>query len=417
MSNKTKQKLVKILQWLLKKLARWTICRYQPTVIAVTGSVGKTSTKEAIYAILKDYYKVRRASGNFNNEIGVPLTILGDWEEIRGAFFWPKVILKAIISLLSPHKFNYPEILILEYAADKPNDIKYLLEIARPKIGVVTAIGEIPAHIEFYQDRESLIREKTRLIEQLPVSGYAILNYDDPLVRGMETKTRGKIMTFGFSAGADVRVTNFEMNFDDEKPTGISFKIEYKGSITPFKIKGVLGRSPAYAAAAASCVGLILELNLVQISESLFKNYQPAKRRMNLIKGIKDTLIIDDSYNASPSSMKEALVALGEIQNARRIAILGDMLELGRYAPEAHKMIGAFTKSKVDVLITIGPRARFIIEGALEKGFNRNKIFGFATINEAKKFIHQTIRKGDVILVKASRLIGLDKIVDELKAV
>ena len=410
-----KQKMVKILQWLLKKLARWTIYRYQPTVIAITGSAGKTSTKEAIYAILRNYYKVRRASGNFNNEIGVPLTILGGWEEIGGIFFWPKVILRALICLLNPRKSAYPQILVLEYGADKPNDIKYLLEIARPKVGVVTAIGEIPVHIEFYQDRETLIREKTRLIEQLSVSGYAVLNCDDPIVKAMETKTRGKIMTFGFSAGADVRVTNLEMNLDDGKPIGISFKIEYKGSITPFKIKGVLGRSHAYAAAAATYVGLISGLNLVQISESLLKNYKPAERRMNLVKGIKDTLIIDDSYNASPLSVREALVALGEIQNARRIAVLGDMLELGRYSPEAHEIIGALAKTRADVLITVGPRARFIIEGALAKGFDRNKIFGFATVNEAKKFIQGTIRKGDIILVKASRAIGLDKIVDELR--
>ena len=407
--------MVKILQWLLKKLARWTIYRYQPTVIAITGSAGKTSTKEAIYAILRNYYKVRRASGNFNNEIGVPLTILGGWEEIGGIFFWPKVILRALICLLNPRKSAYPQILVLEYGADKPNDIKYLLEIARPKVGVVTAIGEIPTHIEFYQDRETLIRGKTRLIEQLPVSGYAVLNCDDPIVKAMETKTRGKIMTFGFSAGADVRVTNLEMNLDDGKPIGISFKIEYKGSITPFKIKGVLGRSHAYAAAAATYVGLISGLNLVQISESLLKNYKPAERRMNLVKGIKDTLIIDDSYNASPLSVREALAALGEIQNARRIAVLGDMLELGRYSPEAHEIIGALAKTRADVLITVGPRARFIIEGALAKGFDRNKIFGFATVNEAKKFIQETIRKGDIILVKASRAIGLDKIVDELR--
>ena len=410
-----KQKMVKILQWLLKKLARWTIWRYKPLVIAITGSAGKTSTKEAIYAILRNYYKVRRASGNFNNEIGVPLTILGGWEEIGGIFFWPKVILRALICLLNPRKSAYPQILVLEYGADKPNDIKYLLEIARPKVGVVTAIGEIPVHIEFYQDRETLIREKTRLIEQLSVSGYAVLNCDDPIVKAMETKTRGKIMTFGFSAGADVRVTNLEMNLDDGKPIGISFKIEYKGSITPFKIKGVLGRSHAYAAAAATYVGLISGLNLVQISESLLKNYKPAERRMNLVKGIKDTLIIDDSYNASPLSVREALVALGEIQNARRIAVLGDMLELGRYSPEAHEIIGALAKTRADVLITVGPRARFIIEGALAKGFDRNKIFGFATVSEAKKFIQGTIRKGDIILVKASRAIGLDKIVDELR--
>jgi UDP-N-acetylmuramoyl-tripeptide--D-alanyl-D-alanine ligase len=410
-----KKKLLNFLKKSLKKLAHATIWRYKPLVIAITGSVGKTSAKEATYAILKDHYKVRKASGNFNNEIGVPLTILGEWEEIKGPLFWLKVVFVSLFHLLI--KTSYPEILILEYAADKPNDIKYLLEIARPKIGIVTAIGEIPSHIEFYADRDALVREKTRLVEQLPVSGYAILNCDDPLVKRMEVKTRGKVMTFGFSFGANFRITNLENFFEDDKLAGITFKVNYQGNVTPFKIKGVLGRSHAYAAAAASCVGLILELNLVQISESLFKNYKPASHRMNLVKGIKDTLIIDDSYNASPLSMREAIVSLGEIKNHRRIAVLGDMLELGRFAPESHEMIGALAKPNIDFLITIGPRARFIIEGALSKGFDKNKIFGFSTVSEAQKFLQSTIRKGDIILIKASRAMGLDKIVDNLKAV
>ncbi|MFA5386240.1 MAG: UDP-N-acetylmuramoyl-tripeptide--D-alanyl-D-alanine ligase [Candidatus Paceibacterota bacterium] len=409
-----KDKAIKILKWKIKKLAQWTISRYKPTVIAITGSAGKTSAKEAIYAALKDFNIVRKSSGNFNNEIGMPLTILGDWQKISGISFWPKVIFSSWGKLIS--KSKYPEILILEYGADKPNDIKYLLEIARPKIAVITAVGDIPVHIEAYPDRESLIREKSRLIEQLPVSGYAVLNGDDPIVKEMQNKTRGNVMTFGFSEMTDVRIINFEIYFEDKNPMGVSFKLEYKGGVIPFRIMGALGRGQAYAVAAASCVSLILGLNLVQISESISKNYEVPSRRMNLLKGKKETTIIDDSYNASPIAAKESLMALGEIQNARRVAILGDMLELGRYSPEAHEEIGALTKSKVDVLITVGPRSRFIVEGALAKGFDKNKIFGFATANEAKKFILETIRKGDVILIKASRAVGLDKIVDDLKA-
>lgn len=408
-----KDKAIKILKWKIKKLAQWTISRYKPTVIAITGSAGKTSAKEAIYAALKDFNSVRKSSGNFNNEIGMPLTILGDWQKISGIFFWPKVIFSSLANLFL--KSKYPEILILEYGADKPNDIKYLLEIARPKIAVITAIGNIPVHIEAYSDKESLVKEKSRLIEQLPVSGYAVLNGDDPIVKEIQSRTRGRVMTFGFSEGVDVRVTNLETYFADNKPEGISFKIEHKGGVIPFRIMGALGRGQAYAVAAASCVSLILGLNLVQISEAIFKNYETPPRRMNLLKGMKETTIIDDSYNASPLAARESLTALGEIQNMRRVAILGDMLELGRYSPEAHKEIGALTKSRVDVLITVGPRSRFIVEGALAQGFDKNKIFGFATTNEAKKFILETIRKGDVILIKASRAIGLDKIVDELR--
>jgi len=408
-----KKKLLNFLKKNLKKLAHATIWRYKPLVIAITGSVGKTSAKEATYAILKDHYKVRKASGNFNNEIGVPLTILGEWEEIKGPLFWLKVVFVSLFHLLI--KTSYPEILILEYAADKPNDIKYLLEIARPKIGIVTAIGEIPSHIEFYADRDALVREKTRLVEQLPVSGYAILNCDDPLVKRMEVKTRGKVMTFGFSFGANFRITNLENFFEDDKLAGITFKVNYQGNVTPFKIKGVLGRSHAYAAAAASCVGLILELNLVQISESLFKNYKPASHRMNLVKGIKDTLIIDDSYNASPLSMREAIVSLGEIKNHRRIAVLGDMLELGKYSDEAHEEIGKEVAKKVDFLICIGEKAKLIAESAIKHNFDKNKILIFNNSDSAKKMIKKEIGNFDVILIKGSHAMQLDKIVEELK--
>ncbi|MEK7147102.1 MAG: Mur ligase family protein, partial [Patescibacteria group bacterium] len=139
---------IKILRLILKKLARWTISRYQPEIVGVTGTVGKTSTKEAIKAVLGKYRRVRASSGNFNNEIGLPLAILGDWEKIRGFFFWLKVFAVSLSRLVL--KMPYPEILILEYAADRPGDLKYLLSIARPKVGVITAVGDIPAHVEFY---------------------------------------------------------------------------------------------------------------------------------------------------------------------------------------------------------------------------------------------------------------------------
>lgn len=408
---------LQILKWVLKQLAKATLRRYQPGVVAVTGSVGKTSTKEAIRAILCRERQIRATSGNFNNEIGVPLTILGDWQKIEKPvfWFWLKVILSALIRILNPHKSAYPEILILEYAADRPGDIKYLLEIARPQIAVVTAIGEIPVHVEFYSGPEALAREKAKLVEQLPTVGFAILNSDDALVSDMKNRTRSQVMTFGFGEAAQMRITGFENSSNDE-PTGVVFKLEFGGSFVPVKINGAFGKGQAYAVAAAACVGLIFSLNLVKIAEASIENFKPPAGRMNLVPGVKGTFIIDDTYNASPLSMKVALETLRDLKAKRKIAILGDMLEIGKYSLEAHEEIGRFAAGMVDLLVTVGPRAKFIAAAANKAGLAKENILSFIIAEEAKKEVELKIKKGDLILVKGSRAIGLDKVVDEIKA-
>src|SRR3989344_5729539 len=187
---------LKFLKWILRTLAIWTVKKYQPGVIGITGSVGKTSTKEAIHTVLRSIRRVRASSGNFNNEIGLPLTVLGDWDKINGELFWLKVIFVAILKLIFPVK--YPEILILEYAADRPGDIRSLLEIAKPQIAAVTAVGDIPVHVEFYSGPDAVAREKAKLVEALSSTGMAILNFDDEAVLDMQERTRAHVMTFGF---------------------------------------------------------------------------------------------------------------------------------------------------------------------------------------------------------------------------
>ena len=295
-----------------------------------------------------------------------------------------------IISLFRvsiPRKFNflkYPEILILEYAADRPGDIKYLLEIAKPQIAVVTAIGEIPVHVESYSGPEALAREKTKLIEQLPTLGFAILNVDDSFVADMKSRTRSQVMTFGFSDTAQMKITGFE-NLSNGEPAGIVFKLGYGGSFVPVKINGVFGKGHAYATVAAACVGLIFGMNLVKIAEALVANFKPPLGRMSLIPGVKGTFIIDDSYNASPLSMKAALETLRDLKAKRKIAVLGDMLEIGKYSLEAHEKVGKFVADFVDLLITVGPRAKFIAEAANKSGLAKENISSFLIAEEAKK--------------------------------
>lgn len=419
-----------LLRSTLRNLARATIWRYRPGIIGVTGTVGKTSTKLAITAVLEKGRRVRASSGNLNNDLGLPLTILGDWpaEELKlisreqpagtarmqKLFFWLKVIFGSLWHIAFKAQ-NYPEILILEYGADRPGDIKYLLKIARPNISIITAVGDIPVHVEFYGGPIEVAREKGRLIEYLPVAGFAILNYDDDTVMNLAQRTRGRIMTFGFNKGAEIKVSRLENRMDGERPIGISFKLEYKGSFVPVRLNDVFGRAHAYAAAAAACVGIIFGMNLVVISEAL-ADYAPAESRMKLLPGIKRTFVIDDSYNASPLSMRAALDTLHDLPAKRKVAVLGDMLEIGKYTIEAHEAVGKIVAESANILVAIGPRAKFIAETARAAGMKKNSVYTFDTADEARKPVQELMKQGDLVLVKASHALELAKIVDEIRA-
>lgn len=400
------------LKSILRTLARWTLRKYQPGIVGITGTVGKTSTKEAILTVLRSIRKVRASTGNFNNEFGLPLTILGSWEKTGGIFFWIKVIFSSLTRLVI--RGSYPEILVLEYGADKPGDLKYLLEMARPQIGVVTAVGDIPVHVEFYSGPDAVAREKSRLVESLPAIGFSVLNFDDESVYEMREKTRAHVITFGFASGAEVRITNFENRIEGGEPVGLTFKLEYGGSFVPVRLDGAFGRAQAYAAAAAAAVGFSFGMNLVRISEAL-AYYQVPQRRGRIIKGIKDTLIFDDSYNASPLSMHAAIDTMKDIKASRKIAVLGDMLEIGKYAIEAHENVGRLAEKVFDIIVTVGPRAKFIADAAQKAGMARKNIFAFDFADEAKVPVQELMKKGDLILIKASRAIGLDKVVEEIR--
>ncbi|KKU22590.1 MAG: UDP-N-acetylmuramoyl-tripeptide-D-alanyl-D-alanine ligase [Candidatus Azambacteria bacterium GW2011_GWC1_46_13] len=405
----------RFLQHLLRILAAAVLKKYRPYVIAVTGSVGKTSTKEAIFAVSKSFEpKTRRSFANYNTEIGVPLTILSEKEKIRGFRSWLKVILKGLTLLAL--RLDYPKILILEMAADRPGDIKYLTEFVKPNVGVVTAIGEIPVHVEFFSGPKAVAREKAVLIESVAPSGRSILNYDDEVVLEMKEKSRARVLTFGFSPEADVKATNYEMRSPASgDQAGISFKLEYGGSFVPARLYDVFGKQAVYAVLAAASCGLVLGMNLVEISEAL-KNYQSPPGRMRIIKGIKNAWIIDDTYNASPLSTTAALEALRAIEGKRRIAVLGDMREIGKYSEEAHQTIGEKAAEFADLLFTVGEKARFIKSAAIQYGLSEEKIFHFDTQEEAGRALQNAVKQEDIILIKGSRAMKMEKIVEEIMA-
>jgi UDP-N-acetylmuramoyl-tripeptide--D-alanyl-D-alanine ligase len=424
-----KKFLQDIVAAILKKLAQATVLRYKPAIVGVTGSVGKTSTVLAIAAALSKEKSVRATYGNFNSVIGLPLNILGEWPKremrlfsraygpgeniLRKILFILKVIVVSAWRLAA--RAPYPEVLVLEYGIDQPGDMRRLVRIARPNVAVMTAIGDTPAHVEFFNGPEHVVREKARLIECLPAAGAAVLNADDPVIMGLKLRTRAEIMPFGFGPGAKVAVDGFEYRVENDVPMGVAFKLRHGGAEVPLRLDGAIGRHHAYSAAAAASVGLIFGMNLVSICEGLEKNYRPAPHRMQVLPGIRSSTIIDDSYNAGPLSMRSALEALKALPTKRRVAVLGDMLEIGKYAMEEHEKLGRFVAGIADALFLVGPRAKFIAEGARKKGFAKKDIYLFDTADEAREPLRNFVKSGDLVLIKASNAIGLSALAKEMK--
>ena len=402
------------MQIALKYIARGVIAKYNPMIIGITGSVGKTSAKEAIRNVVARERTVRAPSKNFNNELGLPLTIIGDFKSIGGIFFWFLVLFKGIYILLIKDK-AYPEVLVLEYGIDRPGDMKKLLDIARPHIGIFTAMGKIPVHIEYFTGPEQVAKEKAKLIAQLPATGFAILNADDPLVMKAKSETRAQVVTFGMGEHAEVRISNFSNHFDGHS-AGISMKLTYGGSFVPVRVDGALGEAQAITSAIASAVGLVFGMNLVSIAEILSK-YEAPSGRLRCIQGIRESMIIDDTYNAAPKAMENAIDTLVSLPSRRHVAVLGDMLELGKYTLEAHEEIGKRIKKKgVDVLITVGLRGKLIAEAAQNAGMNQKMVFVADTIDEAVHILEEKIQKGDLILIKGSQGVRMERIVKRIMA-
>ena len=281
-------------------------------------------------------------------------------------------------------------------------------------------MGQIPVHVEYFSGPEGVAKEKGRLVEALSASDFAVLNFDDLAVLEMKERTKAKIFTYGFGEGAMVRISNLEPWVENGTPEGVSFKMNYNDSFVPFKLSGSLGKSQGYAAAAAAAVGAVFGMNLVDISEALSEYHGP-KGRLKILKGIKNSTIIDDTYNASPLSTHLALETLrdvGALQQAqgkitRRLAILGDMLELGKYTIDAHKEAGNMAGSFADLLICVGSRAKFIADSAFNQ-MPAGNIHKFETSDEAKLKVKELINEGDLVLVKGSQGVRMEKIVEEI---
>ncbi|MFA5778384.1 MAG: Mur ligase family protein [Candidatus Paceibacterota bacterium] len=406
----------KIIIFILKVESQLVLWKYKPKIVAITGSVGKTSTKDAVYAIFSKISYVRKSEKSFNSEIGLPLTVLGCPNGWNNPLVWFLNVLRGLWLFIWPHK--YPEWLILEVGIGKPNDMKKTASWLKTDAVIITTIGQTPPHIEFFNSHKHLVEEKSQLLKTLKQDGLLVLNADDEVALEMKAKSKHRSITYGFNEGSDVLGSGDTIFYNDkEEPEGIIFRVDEGGSSLPVIIEGVFGRNHVYASLAALALFSGLKFNMLTAINSL-KNYDVPPGRMRLLKGIKNCSIIDDTYNSSPFACESALKTLNEVRSkgkdGRKIAILGDMLELGRHTAEAHKNIGKIIIGNADILIVVGPRAKLIKEGALESGMNKENIFEFLNSHETANFVKTFLQKNDIVLIKGSQGMRMERVVETI---
>ncbi|MDL2122699.1 MAG: UDP-N-acetylmuramoyl-tripeptide--D-alanyl-D-alanine ligase [Deltaproteobacteria bacterium] len=364
----------------LGDLGSFNRMRTDVSVVAITGSNGKTTTREMTASVVSTRYKTLSSKGNFNNEIGLPLTLL----DLKNSHQWA----------------------VLELGMNRPGEIDRLGEICIPDIGVITNIGF--AHLEGLGSIEGVMNAKGELLKRIKPEGTAVLNADDSRVLYLSTKTSKKVLYFGLSEDARIKALNV-----NETTTGISFTLVLPEERIPIELKVHGGFMVSNALAAAS-VGYIIGLSSEEIKAGL-EYFQPVKGRINIFD-VRGVHIIDDTYNANPDSMEAAIRTLSSLKgNSRGILVAGDMLELGEHAESMHRKIGALSaRSNIARLYITGEFAEAVANGAGKEDKNSIDIF-IGAKEEIVEDLKKSLLPGDWVLVKGSRAMGMEKIVEGLK--
>jgi UDP-N-acetylmuramoyl-tripeptide--D-alanyl-D-alanine ligase len=366
----------------LQQIARYWRRKLDLRVVGITGSVGKSTTKELVAEVLSTRYRTLKSPGNLNNEISLPLTIL---------------------RLSTGHQRA-----VLEMGFYVPGEIALLCDIALPQIGVVTNIGTV--HAERAGSQEAIARGKSELIQALPPApaGVAILNFDDPWVRQMEERTKARVFFYGLSREATLWADNV-VGLGLE---GIRFRLHYQGETLHVRIP-LIGRHSVHTALRAAAVGLAEGMNWQEILEGL--NQGHTQLRLAAVRSQTGALLLDDTYNASPESMLAALNLLDEL-GGRKVAVLGDMLELGRYERGGHEMVGLRAAQVANILLTLGERAHLIAEAARRAGMRKSSIHEFNEFEPLMEWLKANLTKEDAVLIKGSHGLRMDRIASLLES-
>jgi UDP-N-acetylmuramoyl-tripeptide--D-alanyl-D-alanine ligase len=351
-------------------------------VVGITGSLGKTTTKEVVASVLGSTRQVFKTEGNLNSEIGLPLTVLN--------------------SLQPEH-----EIAVLEMAMYQVGDIRHLARLTRPRVGVVTTV--LPVHLERLGTIERIHQAKQELVEELPPNGVAVLNADDPRVSSMATATAARVVRYGVGEDVDVRADQIQSN----GLRGVEFDLVHAGERQHVHLP-LLGAQSVHAALAAAAVAAEEGLTLPETAEAL-QQLSPALRLL-VVDGVNGSRIVDDSYNASPESVLAALNLLRELPGQRKIAVLGDMLELGTEEGPAHKRVGIRAAAIVDLLVVYGPRSRVTAEEARSAGLRQDQVVASEDLHEIVDLLRDELRQDDDVLVKGSLAMGMAEVVRGIRA-
>ncbi|NTW30909.1 MAG: UDP-N-acetylmuramoyl-tripeptide--D-alanyl-D-alanine ligase, partial [Candidatus Moranbacteria bacterium] len=370
--NEGKSGKLLLAERMLGIMARAVLRKYRPLVVGVTGSVGKSSAKEAAALVLSETMRVRKSEENYNNEIGVPLTVLG--VGTGGSAVTRMLSAMVRFPYLMVWPVSYPETLVLELGVDRLGDMTALLDIVSVQIGVVTMVGE--SHLEYFGSIGNIAKEKGRLISSLPANGFAILNAEDDRVLGMEKKTKAIALSYGFAPGAAVRADNVLLQ-EHDGGIGSSFKLNYAGKSIPVRLPGVVARHHISDALAGAAVGIATGMHLVDIAKRL-EGFVPLPGRLRFLHGRNGIGLLDDTYNASPASVVAALGTLGEIPARRKVAVLGDMLELGSISEESHrKLAKSVLSAQVGLVICVGRNMSVLADELLLRGMEHGNVLCF----------------------------------------
>lgn len=384
----------KLVSWKIGLCARILLARKKPEIIAITGSAGKTSAKEFTAKLLSIDFDVLAPEEGYNTELGAPLGVFGEKapDNLFSPIRWIPIILRCVFKALFMK--NFPDKLIVEMGADKPGDVKYLASLFKPKIGVILSV--LPTHMEEFKNIDTIAREKSELAAAIPENGKLFLNYDDSRVREMAKKTKGNVIFFGLKENNGYWVKNLKSDL-----AGMTFELNYYEKKTKFKAR-LYGEHLIYSLLAAITIAAESNISMTEICDEVTE-LTPFKGRMNVLEGIKGSIIIDDSYNANPESTKRALKFLSKIPG-RKIALLGSMNELGDYEKPGHEEAGHEAGKVADILLTVGePAKKYLAPAALGEKIKKDSILSFETAVEAGEWLAGKLRDGDVVLAKGSQ--------------
>lgn len=399
-----------IVALILAFLARGILHKYRPRIVMVTGSVGKTSTKDAVAAALSPKFHLRASEKSYNSEFGVPLTIIGAKNPWTDASAWFRVIGEALALIFLPN--HYPNLLVLEVGADRPGDLQKILAIAIPDAVVVTRLPEVPVHVEAYASPAAVREEEFAPAYALLPGAPLILSADDTYAKHLASRLSARVTTYGFAKDADIRLGEAEV-IQENGPKGMQTRVMVGNHSYDVAARGALGRQQLYAPAAALACALALGLSAKEALKGL-EDYVPPPGRAHLLRGLSDAVLIDDTYNSSPAAVEEALSSLALAPGKRRIAVLGDMLELGRYSTDEHAHVGKRAATHADVVVGVGARAESITQAARVAGKGEREALHFNDSYEAADALRDMLRPGDVVLIKGSQGMRMERIVKEL---